>query len=131
MGMAPYEERAQEYGFADKQAVREALAHPETVVLDVRTQEEIAAGGTHNNKVHPATKANWVQTDCTADDCPHLRESPAKFVSDNKNATIVIYCRSGRRAAAAKNVLLGQGYSGTILNAGGFDDIIGLASSSS
>lgn len=122
MGLPPWEERAKDYGFATKEEVKTALALPETVVLDVRTPEEIAQAG---KKVHPATPANWVQTNCTADDCAHLRASPAKFVPD-KSATIVIYCRSGRRAAAAKNVLISEGYTGNILNAGGYDDIADL-----
>ena len=123
MSMPPWEDRAKEFGFATKEEIKAALALPDTVVLDVRTPEEIAqSAGT----VHPATSANWVQTNCTADDCAHLRASPSMFVSD-KNATVVIYCRSGRRAAAAKNVLIGEGYTGSILNAGGFDDIAHLA----
>ena len=123
MSMPPWEDRAKEFGFATKEEIKAALALPVTMVLDVRTPEEIAASG---GTVHPATPANWVQTNCTADDCADLRASPSMFVPD-KNATIVIYCRSGRRAAAAKNVLIGEGYTGPILNAGGYDDIVELA----
>jgi len=123
MGLPPYDERAREYGFARKEEVKEALANPETVVLDVRTPEEIVEAG---SKVYPSTPANWVQTNCNAEDCADLRATPTKFVAD-KTAPIVIYCRSGRRAAAAKKVLIEEGYTGSILNAGGFDDIADLA----
>ena len=123
MSLPSWEDRAKEYGFATSDEVKAALALPDTVVLDVRTPEEIAQS---RRTVKPATAANWVQTNCTAEDCAQLRASPSKFVPD-KSATVVIYCRSGRRAAAAKNVLIGEGYTGSILNAGGFDDIADLA----
>lgn len=119
MSLPPWEERSAQYGFASKEEIALALSKTDTMVLDVRTPEEIKESG---KTVHAATESNWAQTNCTADDCVELRSTPDKFVKD-KTATIVIYCRSGRRAAAAKNVLQSEGYTGTILNAGGLDDI--------
>jgi phage shock protein E len=111
--MDSYEDRAKQFNFASKDAVQEALRQPETIVLDVRNLEEIAADG----KLDRA-----VQTGCTPDDCADLRANPTKFVS-NQSATVVIYCRSGRRAATARSILEQMGHTGPILNAGGYDDI--------
>ena len=86
------------------------MTKTETIVLDVRTVEEIAASG----KVH---HANWFQT--SNDD---LTAHPETVVSD-KTATIVVYCRSGRRSSIAQTILQDAGYTGPILNAGGYEDI--------
>lgn len=40
-----YQKRAAENGFASPDQVREALAHPETIVLDVRSDAEVEATG--------------------------------------------------------------------------------------
>ena len=37
-------------------------------------------------------------------------------------APIIVYCKSGRRASRAEEVLKKQGYE-TVLNAGGFEDL--------
>jgi rhodanese-related sulfurtransferase len=92
--------------------VKKALDDPNTYVLDARTQKEIDASG----KVE---HSHWSQVDCTASSCPELEKHPERYV-DDKAATVVIYCTSGRRAARAKQVLISQGYTGDILNAGGY-----------
>ena len=51
-----------------------------------------------------------------------LSNHPEGIVPD-KTATIIVYCASGRRANKAKEILLEKGYTGTILNAGGYNDI--------
>lgn len=117
--MTDYESRAKAYGFASKDEIKAALSKPHTVIMDVRTAEEIAADGRVHSE-HP-----WVQTNCTPDDCERLRAAPEEFVKDKSaDAVIVIHCKSGRRAAAAKQVLIEKGYLGTILNAGGYCDIV-------
>jgi phage shock protein E len=95
--------------------VKQALQDPNTYVLDVRTPQEISDSGKvqHNR---------WSQVNGTPDSCPDLDQHPEKFVPD-KSATVVVYCRSGRRAERAKQALIGNGYTGTILNAGGYDQI--------
>jgi phage shock protein E len=98
--------------------VKQALQDPSTYVLDVRTPQEISDSGKvqHNR---------WSQVNGTPDSCDDLDQHPEKFVPD-KSATIVVYCRSGRRAERAKQALLQNGYTGTILNAGGYDQIKGI-----
>jgi phage shock protein E len=114
---ADYQMRADEYGFASPEEIKIALSRDETHVLDVRTLDEIAAAGRLQH-------TNWTQTGCTPSECPDLSAAPENFVQD-KDATVVIYCRSGRRAEKAKKVLEGHGYS-NVLNAGGYDDVVGL-----
>jgi rhodanese-related sulfurtransferase len=117
--MTDYESRAETYGFATKREIKEALSKPETVIMDVRTAEEIATDG----RVH--TENPWVHvTDCTAEDCASLRASPEEFVK-YKNVGIVIHCKSGRRAATAKKIMTEKGYT-NVLNAGGYCDIVEL-----
>jgi len=111
-----YESRAKEYGLASPDEVKRALADSETYVLDTRTPAEIDA----SDKVR---HDRWVQVNCTPDSCPDLEADPAKLIP-SKDATVVLYCRSGRRAAKAKSVLQAKGYSGPILNAGGYDDMV-------
>jgi phage shock protein E len=95
--------------------VKKALGDPSTYVLDVRTPEEIAASGKVSHK-------NWSQVNGTPDSCPELAAHPERYVKE-KDATVVVYCRSGRRAARAKEELVKQGYTGSILNAGGYDSL--------
>jgi phage shock protein E len=117
--MDPYEVRAKEYNFASFQDVKNALQSPDTVILDTRTPDEIRAAG---------TLPNAIQTTCTATACPDLSAAPQNFVPNNKS-TVVIFCRSGRRAATAKRILQEKGHTGTILNAGGWDDVQAALSS--
>jgi phage shock protein E len=112
-----YQARAEEFGLASPESIQIALSRDETHVLDVRTLEEIAAAGRLEH-------ANWTHTGCTPSECPELSAAPEKFVP-NKDATVVIYCRSGRRAGKAKEVLESHGYS-NVLNAGGYDDVVGI-----
>jgi rhodanese-related sulfurtransferase len=92
--------------------VKKALDDPNTYVLDLRSAKEVAASG----KVeHP----HWSQVEGTAASCPELENHPERYV-DDKAATVVIYCTTGRRAARAKQALINQGYTGDILNAGGY-----------
>jgi phage shock protein E len=114
---ADYQKRAEEFGFASPEEVRIALSRDSTDVLDVRTSDEIAAAG---RLQHP----KWAQIEGTPSECPDLSVAPEKFVP-NKDATVVVYCRSGRRAGKAKEVLESHGYS-NVLNAGGYDDVVGL-----
>jgi phage shock protein E len=115
--MPDYQTRAEEFGFASREEIKIALSRDSTDVLDVRTLDEIAAAG---HLQHP----KWTQIEGTPSECPDLNAAPEKFVQ-NKDATVVIYCRSGRRAGKAKEVLESHGYS-HVLNAGGYDDVVGL-----
>lgn len=112
-----YQMRAEQFGFASPEKIMKALSNNETHVLDVRTPDEIAEAG---RLEHP----NWIQTGCTPFECAQLSAAPEEFVQ-NKDATVVIYCRTGRRASKAKEVLESKGYS-NVLNAGGYDDVVGI-----
>lgn len=114
-----YEKRAKEYGFASPKEIKAALVNPEAYVLDVRSPDEIAQYGKLGQQ--NTIQAQWKTTSCTAFECPALSLDPTQFVP-NKDATIVIYCRSGRRAVTAKQILCSKGYK-HVLNAGGLDDV--------
>ena len=63
-------------------------------ILDVRTQKEFAAG-------HIPGAANIPHTEL---------ESRIAELSDQKNSTIVLHCRSGARAATADKILRDNGF---------------------
>uniref|UniRef100_A0A7S1UYQ5 Rhodanese domain-containing protein n=1 Tax=Grammatophora oceanica TaxID=210454 RepID=A0A7S1UYQ5_9STRA len=110
-----YETRAAQYGFATQDQVLAAMSDEKTILLDVRTQEEIAGSG-------KVKAQNWAMTKCTPSTCPALEKDPSDIVGDDKDVTIVVYCRSGRRASQAKSVLQEKGYA-HVLNAGGLKDL--------
>lgn len=116
-----YDQRAKEYEFANPDEIKKALLNHETIILDVRNPDEIEADGRLSQYDNTNT---CVQTQCTPTECKSLSESPEKVLqTDDKTITIVVFCRSGRRAATAKRVLRENGYTGNILNAGGYNDV--------
>jgi len=84
-----------------QQALLEALKAPsnDVVLLDVRSEEEYNHG-------HVAGAINISHKD--------IEEKIAEL-SQYKNNTVVVYCRSGRRAGIAENVLADNGF-GKILH---------------
>jgi rhodanese-related sulfurtransferase len=122
-----YEIRAKEFDFASDDAVREALQKSGTIILDVRTQEEISrVGRIIDSEAFPSERLSYLQSDCTVDDCMTLRLSPEDIIPNltTNTSTIILHCASGRRAVRAKDILIQHGYLGTILNAGGYNDIL-------
>ena len=91
---------------------------PNAVILDVRTEEEINTIGSLQNKFG----SRWVHYSVTPTEAPELEENPEAIVGSDKDAPIIIYCRSGRRATKAKEVLESKGYT-KVLNAGGWSDV--------
>ena len=121
-----YETRAKQFNFASDDLVRTALQQSGTIILDVRTKDEISRMGKLTDRPNfPSDVLVYKQSDCTPDDCMTLRLSPQDIIPDiaTNTATIVLHCASGRRATLAKDLLIQHGYSGTILNAGGYTDI--------
>ncbi len=78
----------------------------ETFVIDVRSQDEWDTG-------HVEQAVNIPHTEIGA----RIGE-----VTQNKAAKLIVYCKAGGRANAAKKTLEGMGFT-NVENAGGFDDI--------
>jgi phage shock protein E len=93
----------------DQSAALKALQHTNTVLIDVRTEQEFAEGALPG--------ATRIETE-------NLAERIAAIAPD-KDAPVVLYCRSGRRAEAAQDLLQELGYS-QVINAGGYQDLNGL-----
>jgi phage shock protein E len=83
-----------------------ALQSPDSVLIDVRTAEEFAAGALPG--------AQQVAHEDIAD---HI-----SAIAPAKDTPIVLYCRSGRRSSVAEESLRAMGYS-NLINAGGYDEL--------
>ena len=78
--------------------------------IDVRSANEFAAG-------HVEGAINIPHTE--------IGERIAE-VTDNRDATLYLYCRSGRRSGIATDVLRKAGFTGAV-NIGGFEDAMDKA----
>ncbi|PNF74486.1 sulfurtransferase [Stutzerimonas stutzeri] len=94
----------------DQSAALDALQRPSSVLIDVRTEQEFAEGAL---------------PDATRIETEDLAERIAAVAPD-KDAPVVLYCRSGRRASAAQDLLQELGYT-QVFNAGGYQELKELA----
>jgi len=86
-------------------AAQKMLAEQEVILIDVRTAEEYAAGHIENSCLIPDYE---------------LAEQAEQELAD-KDAVIMVYCRSGRRSADAAQTLADLGYS-RVYDLGGIID---------
>ena len=115
--MSDFATRQKEFGLVSLEETRTALRNPETIVLDIRRPDEIQADGTLEKRHHP----NWHNVVVSLDDASALKAC-APTTLPNKNDTIFIYCRSGRRATHAVETLHELGYT-NVMNGGGWSDV--------
>ena len=94
----------------DQSAALDALQRPSSVLIDVRTEQEVVEGALPG--------ATRIETE-------DLAERIAAVAPD-KDAPVVLYCRSGRRASAAQDLLQELGYT-QVINAGGYQEFKELA----
>lgn len=87
-----------------KQA-KEMMENDDVIVVDVRNQEEYETGHIKNSILIPLNTIS--------------KKAPALL--QNKDSTILVYCRSGRRSAMASQQLAKMGYS-NIYDFGGIID---------
>ena len=104
--VAVFEARPAE-GLSTAQA-KERMAEPGVIVLDVRMQQEYDAGHIANAVLLPLPLIE-------AGDAAVAKALP------DKDAEILVYCRSGRRSAIAANALINRGYT-NVLDFGGIND---------
>jgi rhodanese-related sulfurtransferase len=93
--------------------VRERLAGGDTVLLDVREPTEVAATGS----IRGAVAVSRGMLEFRADPA-----SPAHLPALRPEATVLVYCASGGRAALSGKTLRDLGYL-NVFNAGGFKDL--------
>jgi len=79
------------------------------LLLDVRSDAEFTAGHVDGAQNIPHTEIQAELSDIEA------------LVAGDKNAPIVVYCRSGQRSGIAKEVLIKYGYT-RVTNLGGMSD---------
>lgn len=78
-----------------------------TYWIDTRTQEEHDAGHIEGSAHIPF----------------EVIAARITEITDDKNADIRVYCRSGRRSGVAKDTLTAMGYT-NVVNEGGYEEII-------
>ena len=111
-----YQDRMISMGLADQEDIRKSLANKSTILLDVRTMDEIEASGKFQ-----VEGLSWMQTPCT----PMSADLELDTDTVDKQVDVVVYCRSGRRAGRAKEILQERGFR-NVLNGGGYDDMLNL-----
>ena len=99
---------AEGYQKITQQQAKERMAEPGVIVLDVRMQQEYDAGHIANAVLLPLPLIE-------AGDAAVAKALP------DKDAEILVYCRSGRRSAIAANALINMGYT-NVLDFGGIND---------
>ncbi|KFX68068.1 sulfurtransferase [Pseudomonas taeanensis MS-3] len=93
-------------GEIDQPAALSALQAPETLLIDVRTAEEFAAGA-----LPGAARIGHEQI-----------AAQIATLAPEKDTVIVLYCRSGRRSSIAQDSLQALGYR-NVINAGGYEQL--------
>ena len=99
---------AEGYQKITPQQAKARMALPGVIVLDVRMQQEYDAGHIANAVLLPLPLIE-------AGDAAVAKALP------DKDAEILVYCRSGRRSAIAANALINMGYT-NVLDFGGIND---------
>jgi phage shock protein E len=97
-----------------------AAAAVDTVLLDVRNAEEINVDGTFQ----PKGRLPCYNIPCTLEDVEmsFRKQAPTILPAIIMDTPIIVYCKSGRRAAKAKQTLIEMGFT-NVMNAGGYSDI--------
>lgn len=99
---------AEGYQKITPQQAKARMAEPGVIVLDVRMQQEYDAGHIANAVLLPLPLIE-------AGDAAVAKALP------DKDAEILVYCRSGRRSAIAANALINMGYT-NVFDFGGIND---------
>ncbi len=93
-------------GEVDQAAAVQALKTPQTLLIDVRTPEEFVEGA-----LPGASRIGYEKIG-----------TQIGGLAADKDATIVLYCRSGRRSGIAQDELRKLGYT-HVINAGGYQEL--------
>ncbi len=102
---APAADTTAAYQAISPEDARELIGTEGVVLLDVRTQEEYQAGYIEGALLLPYDE---------------IAQTIDKFAID-KDDTIIVYCRTGRRSAIAAEELIGMGYT-SVYDMGGIYD---------
>ena len=110
------ESRAQRWGVASDEEIQAAAREKDVIFLDTRTPAEVAA--------KPIALPNMKQCQVTMFSAKKLEEEAATLLP-SKTSPIVVFCAIGGRADVARKALEKMGYTGTITNGGGLEDLQG------
>lgn len=108
MTEADYQQRAKILSLTSKKDIEKISQESGVTFLDVRREDEVA---------EKALGRTFVNVPCATDDTSNLSQRAEELLPD-KSAPIIIFCKSGRRAKAAKEALASMEYT-KVYNAGG------------
>jgi hypothetical protein len=99
--MSDYETRAQTFGLASADELKRTLQLEDTILLDVRNDQEIEASAKFEKQGR-----KYVQAPCTPDSCEMLSKSLNELLPNKKGEMIIqlIFCR--RRHFARSELIL-------------------------
>lgn len=88
-------------------ALADALKDPHAVIIDVRSLKELEETGTVRG---PYETQTWIHAPMSITGSPVLAEDAHLFIPSKSTTPVIIFCRSGNRAKAARHILEAQGY---------------------
>jgi len=94
-----------EYHKVSAKQAKEMMETGGSIIIDVRTQEEYDMGYIENTVLSPVDNI----------------ENDIANITDDKDASLLVYCRSGNRSAVASNILVDLGYT-NVYDFGGIVD---------
>lgn len=134
-----YAERARAFDLAGKAEIEDALKGHTTdgtgtvgaiLFLDVRTNAEVEAktGGDFRHGLLPPGCVHMHVPCSSADEAASetVASQVCAIFPAATTAAVVVYCRTGRRADATARLLREKGGYSTVLNAGGYDDLMAM-----
>ena len=89
-----FAQKASDQELLDKQAFKEVIQNPQVQLVDVRTKEEFDQGS-----IDHAVNIDFLSPDFLT-----------KVDTLDKQKPVYIFCKSGKRSAKAKDILIEQGF---------------------
>lgn len=108
-----YAERAANFGISPKEEVKDLAENLEVFFVDVRSAPELLLA--------KLTARPFIHVPCTPTDASKLTQKAPDIFPD-KDAQIVVFCGTGKRASVAKAALESLGYK-NVYNGGGLKDL--------
>ena len=115
-----YAARAAKFGFVSREKINARCLQEGTVFIDLRSEAEVA----EQRLPGPWTLNIPLAKDDPLTDYSKVTEAHALCFAEKRDAPILVFCRSGARAAFAKKALEEVLCYSDVINGGGMKDLI-------